>query len=103
MISPTDGAKDRSRSAGHISYREPLVEKCQLYLVYFQGHTIQALVRMLGHPKDTIVKYALSTLYNLIAYNKDEVAGAIRLAGGVKRMSALISPKGFSFYIQYCL
>jgi len=49
---------------------------------------------MLGHPKDTIVKYALSTLYNLIAFNKDEVAGAIRLAGGVKRMSALISPKG---------
>jgi len=62
-------------------------------LAMFKGHTIQALVRMLGHPKDTIVKYALSTLYNLIAFNKDEVAGAIRLAGGVKRMSALISPK----------
>lgn len=48
---------------------------------------------MLGHPKEAIVKYALSTLHNLLTYMKSEVAGPIRLAGGVTKMSFLLGPK----------
>ena len=58
----------------------------------FRGQTISALVRMLSDPLEPIVKYALSTLHNLLTYMKPDVAGPIRLAGGVTRMANLMSP-----------
>ena len=47
---------------------------------------------MLGDPHESIVKYALSTLHNLLTYMKADVAGPIRLAGGVSKMANLMSP-----------
>ena len=58
----------------------------------FRGQTISALVRMLGDPHEPIVKYALSTLHNLLTFMKQDVVGPIRLAGGVSRMAHLMSP-----------
>jgi hypothetical protein len=67
--SPTEDTKKKIMSTLAAMSEDP---KGRMAL--FRGQTITGLVKMLGDPSQSIVKYALSTLHNLLTYNKSEVA-----------------------------
>ena len=62
---------------------------------------------MLMDEEETVVKWALTALHNLLTYNKADVAGLIRTHGGVANMSSLMNPVhsqtwGDRFYAMLC-
>uniref|UniRef100_A0A673AIQ2 Catenin beta 1 n=2 Tax=Sphaeramia orbicularis TaxID=375764 RepID=A0A673AIQ2_9TELE len=59
-------------------------------LAIFKSGGIPALVKMLGSPVDSVLFYAITTLHNLLLH-QEGAKMAVRLAGGLQKMVALLS------------
>ena len=78
-------------------------EIIDFYLIFRQGLLsifksggIPALVRLLGSPVEAVVFYAITTLHNLLMH-QEGAKMAVRLAGGLQKMVALLSRTNVKF------
>ena len=65
-------------------------------LSIFKSGGIPALVRLLGSPVEAVVFYAITTLHNLLLH-QEGAKMAVRLAGGLQKMVALLSRTNVKF------
>ncbi|KAA0710279.1 Catenin beta-1 [Triplophysa tibetana] len=65
-------------------------------LAIFKSGGIPALVKMLGSPVDSVLFYAITTLHNLLLH-QEGAKMAVRLAGGLQKMVALLSKTNVKF------
>jgi len=65
-------------------------------LAIFKSGGIPALVRLLGHRVEAVVFYAITTLHNLLLH-QEGAKMAVRLAGGLQKMVALLSKTNVKF------
>ena len=65
-------------------------------LSIFKSGGIPALVRLLGSPVEAVVFYAITTLHNLLMH-QEGAKMAVRLAGGLQKMVALLSRTNVKF------
>lgn len=65
-------------------------------LSIFKSGGIPALVRLLGSPVEAVVFYAITTLHNLLLH-QEGAKMAVRLAGGLQKMVALLGRSNVKF------
>merc|ERR1719187_3109426 len=65
-------------------------------LAIFKSGGIPALVKMLGSPVDSVLFYAITTLHNLLLHQEGSKM-AVRLAGGLQKMVALLAKDNGKF------
>lgn len=65
-------------------------------LAIFKSGGIPALVRLLGHRIEAVVFYAITTLHNLLLH-QEGAKMAVRLAGGLQKMIALLHKSNVKF------
>ena len=65
-------------------------------LAIFKSGGIPALVKMLGSPVDSVLFYAITTLHNLLLH-QEGAKMAVRLAGGLQKMVALLNKTNVKF------
>lgn len=65
-------------------------------LSIFKSGGIPALVRMLESPVEAVVFYAITTLHNLLLH-QEGAKMAVRLAGGLQKMVALLGRTNVKF------
>jgi len=65
-------------------------------LAIFKSGGIPALVRLLGHRAEAVVFYAITTLHNLLLH-QEGAKMAVRLAGGLQKMIALLHKSNVKF------
>lgn len=65
-------------------------------LAIFRTGGIDALIKLLGSPIESVVNYALITLYNLLVH-QDGAKSAVRLAGGIQKMVNLLNRQNPKF------
>ena len=65
-------------------------------LSIFKSGGIPALVILLGSPVEAVVFYAITTLHNLLLH-QEGARMAVRLAGGLQKMVALLSRTNAKF------
>lgn len=70
--------------------------KRQGLLSIFKSGGIPALVRLLGSPVEAVVFYAITTLHNLLLH-QEGAKMAVRLAGGLQKMVALLGRTNVKF------
>ncbi len=58
--------------------------------ILFKSGGIPALIKLLGSPIDSVVRYALSTLHNLLIY-EDTAKAQVRKYGGLQKFVLLLS------------
>lgn len=73
---------------------------CQIFrqglLSIFKSGGIPALVKLLGSSVESIVFYAITTLHNLLLH-QEGAKMAVRLAGGLQKMVALLPRSNVKF------
>jgi len=65
-------------------------------MAIFKSGGIPALVRLLGHRVEAVVFYAITTLHNLLLH-QEGAKMAVRLAGGLQKMIALLHKTNVKF------
>jgi len=65
-------------------------------LAIFKSGGIPALVKLLGSPVESVLFYAITTLHNLLLYQEGSKM-AVRLAGGLQKMVALLQRNNVKF------
>lgn len=71
-------------------------------LAIFRSGGIEALVKLLESPIDSVIYYAITTLHNLILH-QDGAKEAIRRANGVSRMVNLLKTKSLAKFLAIVL
>lgn len=70
-------------------------------LAIFRTGGIAALVKLLSSPIESVVNYALITLYNLLIHQEGSKS-AVRLAGGIQKMVNLLNRQNPKFLAIVC-
>ena len=86
-LAETDSEGVRRSVAGTL---DTLSQSKEGLLSIFKSNGVPVLVQMLDSANESVVNYALTTLHNLLLYQRG-VKAAVRMAGGVQKMVGLLS------------
>lgn len=92
-MSQTDDSETTKCAAGVL---HNLSQHPQGLLAIFKSHGIPALIRLLSSPVESVLYYAITSLHNLLLH-QDGSKAAVRLAGGLQKMVALLARDNIKF------
>lgn len=92
-MSQTDDSETTKCAAGVL---HNLSQHQQGLLAIFKSQGIPALVKLLSSPVESVLYYAITSLHNLLLH-QDGSKAAVRLAGGLQKMVALLRRDNIKF------
>ncbi|XP_038216047.1 armadillo segment polarity protein isoform X1 [Zerene cesonia] len=96
LVRAISNSNDLETTKGAVGTLHNLSHHRQGLLAIFKSGGIPALVKLLSSPVESVLFYAITTLHNLLLH-QDGSKMAVRLAGGLQKMVALLQRNNVKF------
>ncbi|XP_044260487.1 armadillo segment polarity protein isoform X3 [Tribolium madens] len=96
LVRAISNSNDLETTKGAVGTLHKLSHHRQGLLAIFKSGGIPALVKLLSSPVESVLFYAITTLHNLLLH-QDGSKMAVRLAGGLQKMVALLQRNNVKF------
>ncbi|XP_035783261.1 armadillo segment polarity protein isoform X1 [Anopheles albimanus] len=96
LVRALSNSNDLETTKGAVGTLHNLSHHRQGLLAIFKSGGIPALVKLLSSPVESVLFYAITTLHNLLLH-QDGSKMAVRLAGGLQKMVALLQRNNVKF------
>ena len=96
LVRAISNSNDLETTKGAVGTLHKLSHHRQGSLAIFKSGGIPALVKLLSSPVESVLFYAITTLHNLLL-RQDGSKMAVRLAGGLQKMVALLQRNNVKF------
>ncbi|CAH2006205.1 unnamed protein product [Acanthoscelides obtectus] len=96
LVRAITNSNDLETTKGAVGTLHKLSHHRQGLLAIFKSGGIPALVKLLSSPVESVLFYAITTLHNLLLH-QDGSKMAVRLAGGLQKMVALLQRNNVKF------
>lgn len=96
LVRAISNSNDLETTKGAVGTLHNLSHHRQGLLAIFKSGGIPALVKLLSSPVEAVLFYAITTLHNLLLH-QDGSKMAVRLAGGLQKMVALLQRNNVKF------
>ncbi|XP_066247673.1 armadillo segment polarity protein isoform X1 [Euwallacea similis] len=96
LVRAISNSNDLETTKGAVGTLHKLSHHRQGLLAIFKSGGIPALVKLLSSPVESVLFYAITTLHNLLLH-QDGSKMAVRLAGGLQKMVALLQRNNTKF------
>merc|ERR1712061_430926 len=96
QLSKKEASSDLESTKGAIGTLHNLSHHRQGLLAIFKSGGINALVKLLSSPVESVLFYTITTLHNLLLH-QEGVKNQVRLAGGIPKMIALLQRNNVKF------
>ncbi|XP_050512043.1 armadillo segment polarity protein isoform X2 [Diabrotica virgifera virgifera] len=96
LVRAISNSNDLETTKGAVGTLHKLSHHRQGLLAIFKSGGIPALVKLLSSPVESVLVYAITTLHNLLLH-QDGSKMAVRLAGGLQKMVALLQRNHVKF------
>ncbi|KAF4531458.1 hypothetical protein B566_EDAN004229 [Ephemera danica] len=96
LVCAISNSNDLETTKGAVGALQNLSHHRQGLLSIFKSGGIPALVKLLGSPVESVLFYAITTLHNLLLHQEGSKM-AVRLAGGLQKMVALLQRNNVKF------
>ena len=96
LVKALSNSSDLESTKGAIGTLHNLSHHRQGLLAIFKSGGINALVKLLSSPVESVLFYTITTLHNLLLH-QEGVKNQVRLAGGIPKMIALLQRNNVKF------
>lgn len=96
LVRAISNSNDLETTKGAVGTLHNLSHHRQGLLAIFKSGGIPALVKLLSSPVESVLFYAITTLHNLLLHQEGSKM-AVRLAGGLQKMVALLQRNNVKF------
>ena len=96
LVKALSNSSDLESTKGAIGTLHNLSHHRQGLLAIFKSGGINALVKLLSSPVESVLFYTITTLHNLLLH-QEGVKNQVRLAGGIPKMIALLQRNNIKF------
>merc|ERR1719283_268744 len=96
LVKAITNTNDLESTKGAVGTLHNLSHHRQGLLAIFKSAGIPALVKLLSSPVESVLFYAITTLHNLLLHQEGSKM-AVRLAGGLQKMVALLARNNVKF------